>query len=218
MLSVIKYILHKSGIKLSDTPMKKVLKKLENSGVIVSGCNALEIFGKDGQWHTKDYAFKVKSIEIWEIEKEYEIPLKKFFPKATIKITDSFEEIKSTRNKFDFIVCDNSMQIFGDIHCEHFDIIDSIFNIAQDKCAIILNVIPCITKKDKQKYPQLFNKQQLEYRQRFYNTSKPENVTFSQMIVSYTKLAEKHKFMVTNYFFQKRSLVYYCVLLVEKQK
>jgi len=52
--------------------MNKVLQKLEEKRVKLNILNALEVFGRNGDWHTVTYYKRVKTLEVWEIEKNYE--------------------------------------------------------------------------------------------------------------------------------------------------
>ena len=102
-------------------PMRDLLKELKRRKAKLKGLKALELFGKDGLMHTKDYASKVSSLEIWEINPQFEDRLKANLPMAEIKITDSYKEIKRTTNKYSFIVVDNPMSSHGD-YFEHFEL------------------------------------------------------------------------------------------------
>ena len=50
---------------------KELISKLAQKGVELEKFNALEMFGRNGTWHTSFFADKVKSIEIWEIDKKW---------------------------------------------------------------------------------------------------------------------------------------------------
>ena len=54
-----------------------LLEKLQNYGIKLNRLNALEVFGRSGEWHTDAYANRVKSVEIWEIDEKWENNLKK---------------------------------------------------------------------------------------------------------------------------------------------
>ena len=50
--------------------MNDVIIFLEKQ-VDVSKLHALEVFGRGGDWHTTVYANKVKSLQVWEIDKKW---------------------------------------------------------------------------------------------------------------------------------------------------
>jgi len=124
--------------------MNKVLQKLEEQEVKLDKLNAIEVFGREGNWHTIPYYNKVNSLEVWEINKEYKKGLQKNLPNAKIKILDSIKNILEYKviKKFDLIVIDNPLNVFGknNSYSEHFDFIDRIENIATDNPIIIFNV------------------------------------------------------------------------------
>ena len=108
------------------------------------------MFGRKGDWQTALFANKVKSLEVWEIEKDYESDLKKNLPNVTIKIHDSIEFLTNGKNlsKFELILIDNPMNVFGPIdertaspmYCEHFDVLRNIGKIVGQEAIIIFNV------------------------------------------------------------------------------
>jgi hypothetical protein len=62
-------------------------------------------------------------------------------PGAMIRITDSFEEVRRTAERFGVIVVDNTITTFGHGYVEHLDLFPGIC-IAADECVLILNVCP----------------------------------------------------------------------------
>ena len=193
-----------------QTPMKKVIKKIKKKESMEK-LHALEVFGQDGSWHTKDYAPEVASLEIWEIDPRFEQSLRTNFPMAQIKITDSFQKIHHTSKKFSLIVVDNPMSNYGE-YCEHFELFPDIFEIADASCILILNIIPSIDKNAKQKYSYLFNKKQLTKRKKFYKTIDPEHISFENMVKVYEDFGMSSGYTLDWFFYQKRSVVYYLVL------
>jgi|TARA_B110000196_G_C21153068_1_gene671063 hypothetical protein len=121
---------------------KELIKKLESKKVDFKQFETIELFGRDGSWQTSEFAKIVKSIEIWEIELKWEEKLKKI-PNSTIKIKDSISALKSEINlpKFDLILIDNPMNIFGkEKNCEHFEVFQNIKKIAKNDVLVIFNV------------------------------------------------------------------------------
>ena len=207
--------------KLHLTPMKKVLRELKRRGLNPKDFNALEVFGSSGEGHLKDYASLVSTLEIWEIDPEYEKILRRFFRRAEVKIADSFKEIKTTSKKYNFIVVDNGTSIssasYGR-HCEHFDLFPDIFRIAMDSSVLILNIIPEVDSVALKAYPYLFNDEQLLHRKNFYKTNRPEKMTSEEMVEAYRKMLMANDFNLEWYFFQKRNFIYYLVLKITKSE
>jgi hypothetical protein len=74
--------------KVLTSPTQLVLQELRRRNVPLKDLRALEEFGRDGEWHTADYAPHKASLEIWEIDREYEHALRSNFPNAKVKILD----------------------------------------------------------------------------------------------------------------------------------
>lgn len=207
--TILKKTLGRYGVKLVKmSPMEKVLFKLSGRKINIETLNALEVFAKIGTWHTLDYAPGIKTLEAWEIDPKCEEFLRSNLPTADIKITDSFEEIKKVNKKFTLIVVDNSMAIYGknNEYCEHFELFPHIFRIMQDECILILNVIPKIGEQDKQRFPYLFNVDQLRRREKFYSSDHPDKLTLEEMANIYSKYAGENSFNLEWYFTQKEIL------------
>lgn len=198
--------------------MRNILAQLQHRGVRLEEYRALEIFGGTGNFHTKDYADKVANLEIWEIDPKCLGYLRKNFPKAQIRITDSYREIRKVSRKYDLIIVDNPMSTYGG-HCEHFDLFPDIFRAATDSFILILNVIPRMNSFARMNYPYLFNPMQLACRKMFYITEKPENLSLKEIMVAYKGLVEASGLHLDWFFFERRSLlfpVYYLVMKIER--
>jgi len=128
---------------------KELLEKLKENGIEFNSLDTLEMFGRDGTWHTLVYADKVKSLEVWEKDPKWLNDLKKHLPNAKIRIIDSIERLtrEEDLSKFNFIIIDNPMNTFGpklndgnDKYCEHFDVIKNIDKIIDKQALIVFNV------------------------------------------------------------------------------
>ena len=124
-----------------------VIDLLENQGIELNKLSALEMFGRDGTAHVTAYAEKVRSLEVWEIDKSWEDSLKNNLPNAEIKIIDSINQINNGLNlpKFDLIIIDNTIPMFGpknepNKYCEHFDFIKNIGKIMENNAIVIFNI------------------------------------------------------------------------------
>jgi hypothetical protein len=203
--------------KLQRDPIQQLLRKLIKRRINLKDLDALEIFGYTGEYHTKYYAPYVRTLEVWEVDPACEVQLKKNLPLAEVKITDSYDEINRTQKKFNLIVVDNPMSTFGN-YCEHFDLFPDIFNIAMDSSLLVLNVIPEINKTVLKKWPYLFNDVQLTRRKSFYNSEHPDKISFDELVKVYSNICKANGFDLKWYFFQKRTIVYYLVIKILKNK
>src|SRR6185312_590191 len=136
------------------SPIENVMSQIGLRGCSLTAMDALEVFGRDGRWHTKQYAHLVKSLEVWELQEKYLPQLQENLPGARFRIVDSYKEIQKTKKKFGLVVVDNSMGIFVDDpydgepptrYCEHFDLFPDIFRVLTDRAVVIVNVIPQAT-------------------------------------------------------------------------
>lgn len=201
--------------KMSPGPIKSIIKELSARQVNIKKLDALEVFGRDGNWVTIYYADKVRSLEVWEIDPQYENKLRQNFPRADIVITDSFKKIQTTTKQYSFIVVDNPMSNFGE-YCEHFELFPHIFRIVATEAILFLNVIPFLDPEAKAQYPYVFNEDQLQRRRRFYFTEHPENIPISEMIEAYQRHAEQAGFKIRWFFSQRRGAIYSLLVKIVK--
>jgi hypothetical protein len=194
--------------RLRLSPMQKMLRLIKQRGVCAERLNALEVFGSDGQNHTKDIASIVGNLEIWEIRPEYESILRKNFPNARIKITDSYLEIKQTARHYGLLIVDNTSVAYH--HYEHFDLFPDIFRVLTEPAVLILNVIPRICQNDPER---------LRRRQAFYNAVDPANISLTEIEKTYRTLAAENGWLTEWILFERRwtlyqrkDIVYYAIL------
>lgn len=211
-VDLLRVTLKASRRKLKLSPMHKILKRIKQQGLDPKTLNALEVFGSDGQNHTKDVASIVANLEIWEIEPKHEGSLKRDFPKAEIKITDSYTEIKQTSRKYGLVIVDNTSIAFN--HYEHFDLFPDIFRVLTNPAVLILNVMLEVPQN---------NPDRLRQRQIFYNATDPKDISLAEIEQTYRALAAQHGWLVDRIFFERRwtlyqrqDIVYYTVLKLAK--
>lgn len=198
-------------------PIHKVINLLRKHDYLVMN-NTLEVFGYNGEYHTLDYIEHVKNLSIWEIAKDCEESLRKNLPFANVKITNSFEEIKTTNIIFDTIIVDNHQGIFGDDKCEHFEIIKDCFLKLSDKSVLIVNIIPNILDS-KYDTPKEVTDKHIERRKSFYSHQTGTLITKSYFEDFYIKMANENGFTTKHVFIVKRNyLMSYLVLCLEKKK
>lgn len=201
--------------KAIKTPMDKVIDVLNQKNVKITECSALEVFGGNASFHTLDYACLTKDIEVWEIDKSLEIEILNNVPFAKVNIVDSYKEISKVKKKYDLVVVDNPIGIYG-TYCEHFDLFPDIVNIFNDKTVLILNVIPNIRKEDIYKYPYLTNERYLQRRCNFYKVSNPMYISLNHMRNIYSIKLKSMNFDVASSFYIKRTFIYYLVFEIRK--
>ena len=173
--------------KLFHERMSDLITFLEKR-VDISKLDALEVFGRTGDWHTTVYANKIKSLQVWEIDKKWKNALKKNLPNAKIKILDSIKTIVENLepSKFDLIVIDNPMTTFGtkkepNLYCEHFDFIKNIGNIIDKEAIIIFNINK--NPFDYDKFPEW-----KKCREKFYERKRTAKLGIRFLIKFYKKL------------------------------
>ena len=197
---------------LGLTPMGYVLSQLTSRGVPLARLDALEVFGARGEFHTLDYAAQVRSLEVWEVDPACEADLRRNLPRARVKITDAFAEIRTVPGPYGLIVIDNPQSTYG-AWCEHFDLFPEVFRLVGEEGILVLNVIPQAPAVVRAEYPYLFNPEHLARRTAYYHTETPEQVALDHMAAVYTKLAEENGLRVDWWFNRRRALfVDYLVL------
>ncbi|MBI2722405.1 MAG: hypothetical protein HYX39_09540 [Bacteroidetes bacterium] len=198
-------------------PIHKVIRLLQVNNYLLMEY-VLEVFGHNGEYHTLDYVEHVGQLEIWEINKDCENDLRNNLPKATIKITDSFAQIKSTNKIYDTILIDNHQGLFGDNKCEHFEIIHYCFKKLADKAVLITNVIPDLLLSKYNIIEEKLN-EHIERRKQFYDHATGTSISRSCFEKTYKKIAWNNGYLIKHIFFIKRNyLMTYVVLCLEKIK
>ena len=180
--------------KLKPTFLAQILQELEHNGFSLKNLHALEVFGAGGQHHTSDIYKFVKNIEIWEYDGSNEVLLKKHFPKATIKITDSFKEIDQVNETFDLVVVDNPT-LCKNNHYEHFDLFPSIFRVFSKDSIVIINIMLNVMKMSNKRF---------EARKKFYNCEDPHNLSYIEVEDTYDKIAKLYGFKFEKLLYKSR--------------
>ena len=166
----------------------ELISKLEHKKINFKDYNAIELFGRDGSWQTQLFTNKVKNMEVWEIEGEFEDKLKENLPNSTIKIIDSIKtlEEKESFQTFDLILIDNPNNTYGhdNEYCEHFDILKNIIKLIDKKATIVFNV----NRKPFNyfKFPEWKNR-----REKFYENKHTDEMSIKQLLIFYEKYFEK---------------------------
>lgn len=205
-----------SNYEVYPSSIEIVFNNLKRKGIELESINALQTFGGSGNGMERFYKDKVKQLDVWEIEESFKEELKKNLPKANIKITDSFKEIRKSSKKYNMILMDNPMGIFNG-HCEHFDMFIESFQSMQDQCIVILDVIPNLKNIDK-RFNYICNSDHLLARKLFYRVSEPLNISIKEMLQTYREISNAHGYEIEWYFTEERSgdFIQYLVLKLNK--
>jgi hypothetical protein len=225
--AMLKWVLSKLGItRLKGytlvghkyKPMLRLLDELGGRGIDIASLDALEVFGNEGLDHTTTYADRVRNLEVWEIEENLRSCLSENLPNASIRITDSYEEVTQTAKRFDLVVIDNPIGPYG-IHCDHFGLFpDKVFRIARERCILVLDVIPTIDRVTLTYFPELKEEGYLDRRKQFYGADDVMHIPINRMASVYRDFAEQNGFRLAWWFHIKRSDagVHYLVLGIER--
>jgi hypothetical protein len=197
------------------SPMQQVLRELEHRGVDLASLTAVELFGGCAKRHTLDYANRVAGLEAWEIEPSCEEMLRKNIRGGTVRIVDTFEEIRKTSQRFDLIVIDNPMSIYGG-HCEHFELFPDVFRLVGDSAIFVIDVIPNVPPDGLRKFPYLFSEQHLALRRQFYQAEKADDLSREQIVSAYRRSAETAGLKLEWNFWVRRHFVYYLAFKVRR--
>lgn len=202
--------------------MNNVIHVLEENNISLEKLDGIEIFGGSGE---TDFIIgnRLKSFEIWEIEKRFEKSLKERFPHAELNFCDSIETLRTyqDKKKFDLIIIDNPMSIYGHnetqkTYCEHFEVLNSIEKIMNKKTIIIflVNKKPFYYKKFKEKNEIWRNK-----RREFYGNVNIDDLSISFLISFYSEFFRKKGFMMifANDIFRHESHLDYLIFNLQKE-
>ena len=166
-------------------PIQQILKGMEKRGTNLAQLRALEVFGGEGRRITQQYAGRVASLDIWENDPRLRPALLNRFPNAEVRITDSYEEVRRTSKRYDFVMIDNS--IWAE---EHFPLFPAVFNVVSEKATMAIRVIPRADRLTRRRYPSLFDEQHLARRRAFYRTDSPAQISLDDLGGHYCKLAD----------------------------
>ncbi len=198
-------------------PIYTVVDFLKSKNVLENTIT-LEAFTNSGEHQAPAYYKYAKYFEAWEISDFWEKQIHENLPNAVVKITDTFEEVYRCDKKFNFIIMDAHMGIFGDKnqYCEHFEILPKIFRLCMDECTLMFNVMPFCEQKWKDKYDTVFREDHLNRRKLFYKCEDSNVVSYEFMTKFYTDMCKENGFEVEWNYYHQRHLLHYCVLRLKK--
>jgi hypothetical protein len=196
-------------------PVYRVIGAI-NERFPLSGKSILEAFAFTGAWQTRAFKKYPSYLEAWEIDGSCLPELKKNLPHATIRIVNSFEQVRICDRRFDFINVDTHQGIFGQ-YCENFEFFPLLFRVASDEFVVNLNVIPDASARWRKKYPDLFSAEHLRRRAEFYKTKSPESVSLDLMLKTYGEIAAGNGYEICWYYYLQRTLTWYLALHLKKK-
>lgn len=194
--------------------MTKLCHDLIKSGFDLSQKDALEMFGRKGDWHTVDYSRMVKSLEVWEIDAQYNDDLRKNLPLAVIKNVDSieFSRAPENRGRFDFIVIDNPMSNYGPNgkYSEHFDVIESACAMVRHNGVLVFNVN--VQPYDYDNHPAWKKR-----REKFYGKADASCLSLDELVDFYAELfASSQLRVVHTVHYERNDFLYYLMFRLQK--
>jgi hypothetical protein len=201
--------------RLGMSPTQAVFNEIRRRGVPTEMMSAVEVFAGTGFRHTIDYMKVVGTLEVWEMNSSYEGDLRRHLPGATIRITDSFEELARTTSRFGIIVVDNTITTFGRGYVEHFDLFPGVFRVASDPCVLVLNVCPGVPDELRR------DAHRMSKRAEFYRTDRPQDVPIDRMVEAYERLMKVNGFRLDWYFARKRAYregIHYLVMRMTRSE
>ncbi|HEX8918993.1 MAG TPA: hypothetical protein VF898_10865 [Chloroflexota bacterium] len=202
---------------LRANDVQQICRDLEKRGFALRSCNALDVYGGNGEYTLQYYAAKVAGLEIWEIDPRHETSLRARFPDATIRIVDSHQQITETESTFDLIWADNPPVSYGD-YVEHFDIFPHVFRIARDSAVLVLNTVLAPPSDIRTYWPTMFDESQLARRRTFYRTDHPEQLSVEEAVAAYREIASEHGFAVEWSVCRSRGVTHYLGLKLARLK
>lgn len=206
---------------LGLSPTQKLFRELKRRGVDLASLDAVEMFAHTGFLHTKDYQPLVRSLEAWELDPSKEPELKQNLPGATVRITDTYQEVRTTPRRFGLVLADAPDCCHGlhDEYCEHFDILPELFRIVTASPVLILNVMPGEGQPSHRIPPQ--SAKHRERRRVFYGTEHPERIPVAEMLPAYKRIIETHGFIIDWYFSAPRTRdgrLHYLVMKLQSRR
>lgn len=108
----------------------------------LSEVDALDAFARDGSLTVCNYFDSVRGLDLWEFQPEMENALRAYDPTDVI-IGDSFRTVVDHDKKYGFIVVDTPQGLYnggGMTTAEHFDFINLMDTVMEDRCVVVLYV------------------------------------------------------------------------------
>lgn len=111
----------------------------EASNPLSRPVHGLEMFARDGSWHTAELASFCDTFRCWEIDGSYLDDLRRNIPAAEIRRVDSIRYAKSCRERFGLISIDSPQGTYGS-YCEHFEALPAAIGLIGETCVLTFDV------------------------------------------------------------------------------
>ena len=205
--------------KKSQIALKHLKKIIKNSWNFDGDLKCIELFAREGSWHTKTLFSEFTDVTLCEINSIYRDSLSLNFPSAKIKILDSIkmlQAIKDDTEKYDLVSVDNPLGCF-DQYCENFEVVENIHKILNDQSVLLINIVPrpygysAIEEKWK------------ERRLKFYSVYSDQSIDFYDILNAYKIKLGDVGFNISDYEYICREYAndmdyfYYLCLKLEKK-
>jgi hypothetical protein len=171
--------------------------------------NALDAFARNGQLTLACYHDKIGRVTAWELSAEHRPSLERF-QLYDMEFGDSYQlALDHEIEKFDFIVIDTPQGAHKDskgfVHFEHFDFFRAaLAHLAAKRCIVVLYVNKSPYDKDEvgshgyDEYEEYDFPSWLRARSDFYNVGCETDVSESQALSAYARLARGAGYKVKN--------------------
>jgi hypothetical protein len=200
-LNKVKIIFMDSRRIFRSTPTQQLMRELNSHNIDIKKFRVLDLFAGHGAQTTKDTFHLAGSLEAWEINPAFEQDLRRNLPGATVKIVDTYYNIKLTDQKYDMVIADTWVREFEG-HCEHFELFPDIFRILKPFSILIFNVMSEIYS------PGYLTESHKKKRGDFYNVSDPYTIPANYMAQQYDMLAKENDFCVKWWVYKDRHFLY----------
>ena len=210
---------------MSEVYNKKSINALKYLKIIIKNLwkfngdlKCIELFSREGDWHTKTLFNEYTDVTLCEINNSYKNSLTLNFPKAKIKILDSIkmlQELNEDTEKFDLISVDNPLGCYGE-YCENFEVFENITKILNDKSILLINIVPRPYNHENID-PKWKNK-----RLNFYGVKSDESLDFKNILEIYKNKLLTSGFVINDYeyicreYFDDVDYFYYLCLNLSK--
>jgi len=202
----------------SINALKYLKEIIVNTWNFESDLKCIELFSREGDWHTQTLFSGYSDITLCEIDSQYKDSLSLNFPHANIQILDSIhmlETLSDDSHRYDLISIDNPLGCF-DKYCENFEVVDNIHKLLKDKAILLINIVPRpYNYKD-------IVKDWKKRRQDFYNVENDESINFNEILKTYKKKLSRAGFNISDYeyickeYADDLDYLYYLCLNLEK--
>ncbi|MCX8052530.1 MAG: hypothetical protein N3B12_01890 [Armatimonadetes bacterium] len=207
--------------KLGLSPMRRVIKGLKRRGVDVGKMQALDMFAGDGTGSVLCYSDSVQHLEAWELNPELVERLKKNLPRAVIRQVDSYEQMRVCEGKFDLIVIEAPLSLYGPNleYCEHIGLFPRVLDLCKDDAVLILAVATEVEplRQYVGDIDRVGTPEHLKRRAEFYKTDNPENIPLDKMVSAYSEHCTAGGFEVEWWFAVRRRYAHTLALKIRKR-